>query len=189
MTSVLPEEIERLKKHLAERPRETVSIEGFRKAAVLVPLVKTNLGLELLFTVRSKALAKHSGEISFPGGRLDDDENHIEAALRETFEEIGVQVNPDSVLGFLDDRPSPFEYIVTPVLAVLEKPTTMLMNLHEVDDVFFVPLQDLKGILPRVEERLIRNQKRTIYFYTYQDKFIWGLTGNIVKNVLDILYS
>ncbi len=181
-------DVDALKQVLASKSRAELSIDGFRKAAVLVPLVKSETGLELLFTVRSKDLAKHSGEISFPGGRLDDGETLIDAAMRETFEEIGVQVASDSVLGFLDDRPSPFEYVVTPVLAILEKPKTLTINTHEVAEVFFVPLHELKSIEPRVEERFIRDHKRQIYFYPYQDRLIWGLTGNIVKNVLDILY-
>ncbi len=186
--SVLPKEIEALKTVLDQRSRETVAIEGFRKAAVLVPLVKSEVGLELLFTVRSKNLAKHSGEISFPGGRLDDGETLVDAALRETFEEIGLLVEPKAILGYLDDRPSPFEYVVTPVLALLDKPKEFALNPHEVTEVFSVSIKHLQSISPRVEERFIRGQSRMIYFYPYQDKLIWGLTGNIVKNVLDILY-
>jgi 8-oxo-dGTP pyrophosphatase MutT (NUDIX family) len=94
--SVLKEEIEGLKQILLQRKRETVTIEGFRKAAVLVPLIRSEAGLELLFTVRSTMLLKHSGEIAFPGGRLDDGETLIEAALRETFEEIGLEVDSET---------------------------------------------------------------------------------------------
>ena len=185
---VLPKEIEALKNALAQRPRETVFIDGFRKAAVLVPLLRSEAGLELLFTVRSSQLKKHSGEIAFPGGKLDEGETLIDAALRETFEEIGLLVQPSSILGYLDDRPSPFEYIVTPVLAFIEKPKQVVLNPHEVSEVFNVSVKDLQSIKPQVEERVIRGQRRMIYFYPYQDKLIWGLTGNIVKNVLDILY-
>ena len=185
---MLPKEIEALKNALAQRPRETVFIDGFRKAAVLVPLLRSEAGLELLFTVRSSQLKKHSGEIAFPGGKLDEGETLIDAALRETFEEIGLLVQPSSILGYLDDRPSPFEYIVTPVLAFIEKPKQVVLNPHEVSEVFNVSVKDLQSIKPQVEERVIRGQRRMIYFYPYQDKLIWGLTGNIVKNVLDILY-
>jgi 8-oxo-dGTP pyrophosphatase MutT (NUDIX family) len=184
---VLPE-VETLKKILAQRKRDVISIEGFRAAAVLVPLIQSEDGLELLFTVRSEKLLKHSGEIAFPGGRLDEGETHIQAALRESFEEIGLEIHSKQVIGFLDDRPSPFEYVVTPVLALLEKPKFFNLNQHEVTEVFAVPVSALQMTKPRAEERLIRNQKRLIYFYPYQDRLIWGLTGNIVKNLLDILY-
>jgi hypothetical protein len=70
---------------LSLRSRETLSIEGFRKAAVLVPLIMRDEGLELLFTVRSQYLARHAGEISFPGGRLDEGETIVQAALRESW--------------------------------------------------------------------------------------------------------
>jgi hypothetical protein len=82
----------------------------------------------------------------------------------------------------------PFEYVVTPVLALIETPRHFDINHHEVTEVFRVPVQDLQQIIPRVEERFIREQRRHIYFYPYQDRLIWGLTGNIVKNLLDILY-
>jgi 8-oxo-dGTP pyrophosphatase MutT (NUDIX family) len=180
--------IDELKKVLASRQRETVSIEGFRRAAVLVPLLLSEDGLELLFTVRSKHLSNHAGEIAFPGGRLDEGETCIQAASREAWEEIGLQIDVANIVGYLDDRPSPAEYSVTPVLALLEKPTHLVLNPHEVTEVFFVPLQALSDITPRVEERYIRGQRRMIYFYPYHHRLIWGLTGNIVKNVLDILY-
>jgi 8-oxo-dGTP pyrophosphatase MutT (NUDIX family) len=174
---------------LMTRPRDTLTFEGFRKAAVLVPLIVSDDTLELLFTVRSPHLSNHAGEIAFPGGRLDQGESFIDAACREAHEEIGLLVNTSDIVGYLDDRPSPAEYIVTPVVAVLDKPETFVLNPYEVTEVFTVPVLALHNMTPRVEERMIRDQRRMIYFYPYQDRLIWGLTGNIVKNVLEILYT
>lgn len=177
-----------LKHLLSLRARETLHIEGFHQAAVLVPLIVAEGRLELLFTVRSQNLRKHAGEISFPGGRLDKGETIVQAAIRESWEEIGLKLSESQVLGFLDDRPSPAEYVVTPVLALLEKPQGFNINEHEVTEVFRAPLEDLRGLPTRVEERLVRGQLRKVHFYPLGEKLIWGLTGNIVKNVLDILY-
>lgn len=175
-----------LKAKLAERKRETLLIEGFRPAAVLVPLLASESGLELLFTVRSKKLRSHAGQIAFPGGRLDLGENTLQAASRETFEEIGLRVNQENVLGFLDDHPSPANYVVTPVLAVLPWPQILSLNAFEVEEVFTVPLQALLTLEPRTEARQLRDYTRTLHYYDYQCYCIWGLTGNVVKNFLDV---
>ncbi len=161
-------------------------IEGFRSAAVLVPLLASESGFDLLFTVRSKQLRSHAGQIAFPGGRLDEGESIVEAASRETLEEIGVEIKGDNVLGFLDDHPSPASYVVTPVLAVLPWPQTLTINTFEVEEVFTVPLNEMLALEPRTEDRQLRQYKRKLHYYDYQHYCIWGLTGNVVKNFLDV---
>jgi hypothetical protein len=79
------------------------------------------------------------------------------------------------VLGFLDDRPSPAEYVVTPVLALLENPDVFQLNEHEVTEVFRVSIEDLQRSPARVEERLLRGQLRQIYFYPCGEKINLGL--------------
>jgi len=174
-----------LKTHLAKREREEMSIEGFRKAAVLVPILETPAGLELLFTVRSSELRSHAGQIAFPGGRLDEGESLVEAACRETQEEIGVSVQEAAVLGFLDDHPSPAKYVVTPVVAVLPWPQRLQLNEAEVEEVFTVPLDDLLLLKPRAEERSMKHYKRLLHFYDYKQYSIWGLTANVMKNLFE----
>jgi 8-oxo-dGTP pyrophosphatase MutT (NUDIX family) len=172
---------------LVRRERITLEYPTFRRAAILVPLLKTQTGYELLFTVRSARLSSHAGEISFPGGRVDEGESLDDAARREALEEIGLTVPPNSLLGYLDDVPSPAKYIVTPVVAVLEKPLDFLLNQAEVEEVFTADLAELAGLEPRAEERILQGQRRIIHFYNYQERVIWGLTGNVLKNLLDVL--
>jgi 8-oxo-dGTP pyrophosphatase MutT (NUDIX family) len=178
-----------LQKTLAARHRVTLEWPGFRKAAVLVPLLKTETGYELLFTVRSSQLSSHAGEISFPGGRVDEGESLDDAARREAFEEIGVTVTSEAILGYLDDVPSPAKYVVTPVVAVLEKPLDLTLSQAEVEEVFTADLETLGGLEPRLEERILQGHRRLIHFYTYQERVIWGLTGNVLKNLLDVIYE
>jgi 8-oxo-dGTP pyrophosphatase MutT (NUDIX family) len=178
-----------LQKTLSERTRATLEWQGFRQAAVLVPILKTEIGYELLFTVRSSRLSSHAGEISFPGGRVDDGESIDEAARREAFEEIGLTVTSQNILGYLDDVPSPAKYIVTPVVAVVEKPLDLTLSQAEVEEVFTADLETLSRLEPRREERILQGHRRMIHFYNYQERVIWGLTGNVLKNLLDVIYT
>ena len=177
-----------LQKMLAERARVTLEWPSFRPAAVLVPILKTETGYELLFTVRSSQLSSHAGEISFPGGGVDEGETLDEAARREAFEEIGLTVTSEALLGYLDDVPSPAKYIVTPVVAVLEKPLDLTLSQAEVEEVFTADLEALSRLEPRKEERILQGHHRVIHFYTYQERVIWGLTGNVLKNLLEVIY-
>ena len=178
---------DRLKTALAERERDVMHIEGFRKAAVLVPILQKEDGFELLFTVRSADLSSHAGQISFPGGRCDPGETITEAARRETLEEVGLTVAESDLLGFLDDHPSPARYIVTPVVALLPYPEQLKLNPAEVDAVFTAPLRDLFALTPYTEERQLMQYRRTLHFYPYGKQLIWGLTGNVLKNLLELL--
>ena len=173
---------------LSSYKRQSMQIDGFRDAAVLVPVLDAPDGLELLFTVRSSQLSSHAGQISFPGGRLDDGETVLTGARRETFEEIGIEVAEDAVLGYLSDHPSPAKYVVTPVVAAVPWPQTMTINPAEVEEVFTVPLAALNKLEPRTKQVIFREYERTLHFYDWKDKVIWGLTGNLVKNLLDMLY-
>lgn len=180
-------DIPALRESLSRHEREVMSWPGFRQAAVLVPLLRAEDGLRLLLTVRSTGLSNHAGQISFPGGRLDDGETVEEAAIRETAEEIGIAVHPEMLVGRLDDHPSPARYIVTPVLALIDWPQRMVLEPAEVAEVFTVPLNDLWNIVPRSEERQLEGQRRSLHFYDWRERIIWGLTGNVLKNVLELL--
>lgn len=177
---------EALRARLAARERERLELEGFRRAAVLVPLLESEGGPELLFTVRSAALSNHAGQIAFPGGRLDPGESIEEAARRETLEEVGLEVPPSAILGRLDEHPSPAGYIVTPVLAVLPWPQPLRPNPAEVDGIFTASIAALSAITPRTEERQLRAYRRRLHFYDFEGQLIWGLTGNVLQTVLEL---
>ena len=180
-----------LKAELDGLEPERLNFPDFRRAAILVPLLRSNKGLELLYTVRSAALSNHAGQIAFPGGRLDDGETVIQAALRETYEEIGIRVAPEAILGTLHEHPSPAKYTVTPIVALLDWPQPLTLSEAEVTETFSVPLEALLNLTPRTEQRSHHGFARTLHFYDYWDgtreRIIWGLTGNVTKWLLDVL--
>jgi len=170
----------------ASTPRR-LSIAGFRRAAVLVPVLQTATGPELLFTVRAAGMRSHAGQIAFPGGRLEPGEDSVDAAVREAAEEVGLEVSRGDILGALSDHPSPAGYVATPVVACVRWPQQLSLDTNEVDEVFLVPLADLMAIEPGSEFRELESYRRRLYSYPWNGRNIWGFTGNVVRNLLDVL--
>lgn len=179
-----------LKADMTARTPDPLTFPGYRQAAVLVPLLVALDGLHLLFIVRSSTLTSHAGQIAFPGGRLEPGETVAGAALRETFEETGLEGHRIRILGELQPLPSP-KYLVTPIVGVLPWPQPLMLCSDEVAEVFTVPLRDLLALTPRQEARQFQGQRRVIHYYAHQgsdgERLIWGLTGNIVAELLSLL--
>lgn len=170
-----------------ELPGRGLELEGHARAAVLVPVLELDGGLELLFTVRAAGLARHAGQVAFPGGRLEDGEDAIDAALREAAEEVGLLVEREAVLGVLDDRPSPFGLVATPVVARVRWPAVLDLDEGEVAGVFTLSLDALAATAPTLETRTYLGVVRELHRYRLAEREVWGLTGNVVKDLLDRL--
>jgi len=153
-------------------------------AGVLVALVERAEGLSLLLTQRTDHLNHHPGQISFPGGRMEDDDPSLEhAALREAQEEIGLDPSLVTILGTLPKYVTISSYAITPVVGVVRQPFDLKADPFEVADIFEVPLSYV--LCPDHHDRKFREEKgvrRGFYAITYEDRYIWGATAGILVN-------
>jgi 8-oxo-dGTP pyrophosphatase MutT (NUDIX family) len=176
---------------LGDRQRRELAISGYRRAAVLVPFTLED-SPRLLFTVRTGHLPSHKGQISFPGGSLDEGETVVQAALREAEEEVGLESSQVQVIGTLDDVWTPAGFHVTPVLGAFPLSAVLAHNPDEVAEVLLVPVLELAAIEPRSEERPLPPGFRLpegltrgrVLHYDWRGYDIWGMTGQIVHDLL-----
>jgi 8-oxo-dGTP pyrophosphatase MutT (NUDIX family) len=161
-----------------------------RPAAVLVPVRPTTDGLAVMLTQRAAHLRSHSGQIAFPGGKIDEgDLGPAEAALREAHEEIGLSPTAVRVLGYLDPYLSATGFMVTPVVGLVESEARLRINPNEVAELFEVPLDilmDPDGHV--VGSRPWKGRTRYYYSITVGERLIWGVTAGIVHNLYERLY-
>lgn len=154
-------------------------------ASVLVPIVARSESLTVLFTRRTARLRAHSGQISFPGGRVEpQDVGPIETALRETQEEIGLARERIELIGTLPEYHTRTGYRITPVVGLVAPPFVLEADPQEVDAVFEVPLSFLLD--PRNHQRHTRAfEGRMISYFAmpYGEHYIWGATAAMLVNL------
>ena len=158
-------------------------------AAVLIPLVAYENELKILLTQRTAHLYDHPGQISFPGGRSDSNDLSAEfTALREAEEEIGLPKNKVEVLGCLPNYLTITGYQVTPVVGLVTPGHNYQVDEFEVADIFEVPLSFLMNPHHH-EHRLWQSPdgERRFYAMPYENKFIWGATAGILRNLYHFL--
>jgi 8-oxo-dGTP pyrophosphatase MutT (NUDIX family) len=162
-----------------------------RPAAVLVPLVARAEGATVLLTQRASHLRQHSGQIAFPGGKIDDtDGSPVQAALREAQEEIGLDASHIEPIGYLDDYFTGTGFRIYPVVAMVQPPFDLVINPAEVEDVFEVPVEFLmepKNHL--LHERKLAGVARKFYAMPYGERYIWGATAGMLRNLYVRLYG
>jgi 8-oxo-dGTP pyrophosphatase MutT (NUDIX family) len=171
--------------------RELIVREGLRDAAVLIPVVDRGAEATVLLTQRAEKLRSHSGQVAFPGGRIDPtDASPQDAALRETFEEIGVPASAIEVIGRMPDYVTGSGYRIVPVLGIVTPPFELSINEHEVDAVFEVPLGFLMTVANHNREsRVWQGRERFYYTMPYGERFIWGVTAGIIRTLYERLYE
>jgi 8-oxo-dGTP pyrophosphatase MutT (NUDIX family) len=161
-------------------------LENARPSAVLVGLFESTSGVEAILTRRSQNLTNHRGEISFPGGRLDAGESVLQAALRETHEEIGLNPEDVEVVGELNSMATVVSnsHIVPIVGRYRTQPKLHAVN-SEVDLVFSVPLLELtRQDTYRQEHWVFSDREFQINFFYLDDETIWGATARILFQVM-----
>src|SRR5690606_31341773 len=155
-------------------------------AAVLIGLVRRAAGFSVLYTERSPALRAHSGQISFPGGRIDPgDADAADAALREAGEEVALERGDARVLGYLPRYYTGTNYLITPVVAVIAPSRPFMPNPQEVRSVFEVPLERLMRDESYGTFSVMRGeQQHSSWKIEHGELTIWGITAKDRKSVV-----
>jgi 8-oxo-dGTP pyrophosphatase MutT (NUDIX family) len=165
-------------------------VRPIRPAAVLVPVVARAEPMVLL-TQRTAHLKDHAGQISFPGGKIDKaDASPLAAALREAEEEIGLPADRIEPIGYLDLYLTTFGYRIVPLVARVTPPFALTLNSEEVDDAFEVPLAFLMA--PENHQRHSRDWNgltRHFYAMPFGERYIWGATAGILRNLWERIYG
>jgi 8-oxo-dGTP pyrophosphatase MutT (NUDIX family) len=178
---------EKLPGILQGRKRNIIPAAELTPASVLIPLFEKGGNSHLLFIKRSRHVQYHPYQISFPGGVVEEsDHDQKETALRETFEEIGIQGTSVEILGLLDDYVTISNFCITPFVGIIPYPYDFKINQKEVETLIEIPLSTL--LSERREKILpVQGGKRHTYIYRFGPFTIWGTTARIIKDFLDIL--
>ena len=195
--------VEGLRRHFANPPQwtpEYINEPRLRQgsgapipAAVLMPIVAREEGLTLLLTLRTAHLHDHAGQVSLPGGRVDDiDTTPIETALRETEEEVGLDRRHIEVVGTLPEYLTATGFRITPVVSIVHPPIELKADPFEVAEIFEVPLAFLMNGMNHERRTVILPNgvdRRTFYAMPYDRFFIWGATAGMLRNLFHFLRS
>lgn len=182
--------IARPKLDLTEFRREWLPDDDLTDAAVLIPLTQDESGvLQIVLTQRAASLRKHSGEMSFPGGRRDpEDDDLVATALRETHEEIDLLPADVTIYGSLMQMPTVTGYEVTVFVGEFPSPYELVPNPAEIDELVVAPLERLAD--PAIHRRELREwegKEFPIHFFDYGPSEIWGATGFMLDTLLHYL--
>jgi 8-oxo-dGTP pyrophosphatase MutT (NUDIX family) len=152
-------------------------------AAVLVPIV-LHPSPTVLLTLRTTRLSAHAGQVAFPGGRMEAGESAEQAALRESWEEIGLGPTLPKVLGRLPDHLTGTGYRITPVLALLEPPLSLIPEPGEVDLIFEYDLKHLMDpLLPQRQKARFHGVERAFWVWPHKQHYVWGATATILRSL------
>lgn len=161
-----------------------------RPAAVLIPLVRRP-DPTVLLTQRPSAMRSHAGQVAFPGGKIDpEDGTPLNAALRETEEEVGLARRYITPLGYLDPYLTGSGFRIIPVVAVVDPGFHLTLNPDEVESAFEVPLAFLMNpVNHEMRSGEWQGKLRRYYAMPYGERFIWGATAGILHNMYRKFYA
>lgn len=197
-----------LEKIFRERP--VGAEEGFKFFSVLVPVVKKRDGLYLMYEVRARNMKRQPGEICFPGGEMERGETAMECALRETYEETGIEQCKVKVINQLDTIYTYSNFLMYCFLGIIEEEAleTLSPNNAEVDEIFLVSLDKLVDTDPEVYRMTVapeipkdfpydkvtggkkynwRKGSAIVPVYDIDDRIIWGLTARVTRKFIEII--
>ena len=159
--------------------------EAGRPAAVLVGLMAGASGWQVIMTERAAHLAHHAGQISFPGGKVDEsDKSLVATALREADEEIALSSTKVDILGGLDPVSSPVGFIVQPIVGIVAPQIDLQACPDEVSRILILPFADLISPTRHRRESYIRDgRRRDVWVIDHPDHYIWGLSAAIIVDL------
>lgn len=163
-----------------------------RPAAVLIPLYREDSAWRLLFTRRTEEVESHQGQVSFPGGLVEDTDTDVEdAALREAWEEIGLQPEEVEILGKLAPMFTVTQFRITPVVGLIQWPFELRLQRTEVARAFGVPIEWLSeaaNLETEYRKPMIPGPEIPVYhFKPYDGEVIWGATARITLDFLELI--
>ena len=186
--------VKALSSHIVERNEDSVEMSQewvitARVSAVLVAIVDTPDGPSVILTRRTDHLRNHPGQISFPGGRVEESESVHEAAVREAHDEIGLQPEHVHIIGELDPLTTfVSNSLIIPVVARVDGVPDFVLEEAEVARVFMTPLHDLAREDTYRNEWWARPQGDiNIHFFELDDETVWGATGRILRQLIDVV--
>lgn len=184
-------DLEKVKSDLAGRQRQVLNEPSLKPAAVLMPLLVRDRREHLILTRRTETVRHHKGQIAFPGGHQDPGEDLLATALRETYEEIGVSPKDVQVIGAIDDIATITNFRVTPFLGTIPYPYDFTLEKREIAELLLVPVEALLDE-NNITKNLISGRDGTsfeVYYFDWEGTVIWGATGRIVAQLLNLLFG
>lgn len=174
---------------LASRVPQRLAGRHSGRAAVLIPIWERKEVLHFLLTRRTETVETHKGQISFPGGMRDSEEEPlVRTALRETREEIGLPDSRIRILGQFDDYLSSTDLIVTPFVGWVSPPLALCPNPEEVEEILEVPWSLFRDPGSCRTETLRREGRDIlVYHYDFRGRDVWGLTARIIRDFLHLI--
>ncbi len=167
------------------RPARTREL---KQAAVLIPIIARETGPTVLLTRRADTLNSHTGQVAFPGGRLDPGEGAVQAALREVGEEVGIDPGRVSLVGLSDRYETGSRFCVTPVVGVIRPPLDLALNPNEVAEAFETPWDFLMDAANHRRDSMVWNGAERWYWAMPWDdagteRYIWGATAGMIRSL------
>ncbi|MCX8123030.1 MAG: CoA pyrophosphatase, partial [Spirochaetes bacterium] len=174
----------RISQKLHERPTRQIERKSLKDAAVLIPLFLKDNAPHILVTKRTTKVATHKGEVSLPGGGIDEnDRTPLDTALRETYEEVGIKPEDVTVLGEFDHFISIYGFHVYTFVGTIPYPYTLTINHDEIESYTEVPLSlFVEEKYDSMEYYTYEGNQYAIYYYHYNGYTIWGLTARILTD-------